>query len=182
LPGSDPLVVLGVVVRPHGVHGDLRVKLHNPDSVLLFRADRLSFRSGQAVRQARLTSARPHQKGLALVHIEGCNSRELAESFRSAEVCVPRSSLPELPDDQYYLVDLVGLRAVGRDGSEVGEVERVLVYPASSALRIRSERGACELPLLEPYLVRVELEAGRVVIDGLEDLEWERPRDGKRKK
>jgi 16S rRNA processing protein RimM len=181
LPASDSLVALGVVVRPHGVHGDLRVKLHNPDSDLLFRVGKLVLRSEQGAREARVTSARPHQKGLALVHLEGCNSRDQAESLRSAEVCLPRGDLPDLPVDQYYLVDLAGLRAVGRDGTDIGEVERVVVYPASSALRIRSGRSACEVPLLEPYLVRVELEAGRVVVDHLEDLEWERTADDGRK-
>ncbi len=157
------------------------MKLHNPGSDLLFRAETLLLRSEQGIREARVTSARPHQKGMVLLHLQGCTSREQAEAFRSAEVCLPRNALPELSEDEYYLYDLMGLKAVRRDGSEVGKVEGVQVYPAADALRIRAERGVCELPLIEPYLVRVELQAGRVVVDGLEDLDWERPRNRKRK-
>jgi len=174
-------VPLAVVVRPHGVHGELLVKLHNPDSDLLFGAERLVLRSERGEQEIRAISARPGQKGMALLCLQGCTSRDEAETLRSAEVCLPRSALPDLAEDEYYLCDLVGLKAVGRDGLEVGEVEEVLVYPASNALRIRAARGICELPLLEPYLVRVEPEAGRIVVAGVEDLNWEYPRDRERK-
>ena len=181
MPSSDPLVALAVVVRPHGNHGELRVKLHNPGSDLLFHVETLVLRSKRGEREARVTSVRPHQKGIALLHLQGCVSRDQAEALRSAELCVPRSALPDLAEDEYYLYDLVGLKAVRPDGSEVGEVEAVQVYPTLDALRIRAAQGVCELPLLEPYLVRVEIPAGRIVVDALQDLDWKRPRNPSRK-
>ena len=173
LSSSIPLVVLGTVVRSHGVHGDVRVRLHNPDSALLLSQPEVLLRREGSVTAFRVTSARLHQKAVALLHLEGCSSRDGAEKWRAAEVCVPRNALPAPAESEYYLVDLVGLRAVGREGEAVGLVENVLAYPAANVLRIRAERGVGEVPALPPYLVKVDLAAGQVVVDHLEDLEWE---------
>ena len=63
--------------------------------------------------------------------------------------------------------------AKDREGSAVGVVEQVMAYPASEVLRIRSDRGIFEVPMLDPYLVKIDVESGVVVVDHLEDLEWE---------
>ena len=167
------MIALGTLMGAHGLRGTLRFKQHNPDSQLLYELDAVLVRAAGELTRRALENVRPGAKGL-LVDLEGIASIEAAQALLGAELCVPRAELPELPEGEYYFVDLEGLAVFTPDGAQVGTVERVAEYPASQVLRVLGREGVWEVPMREPYLVSVELEAGRVVVDQLDDLELER--------
>jgi 16S rRNA processing protein RimM len=167
-------IVLGYVAGVHGLRGTLRVKQHNADSQLFGALDEVVVRLAGATEVRRIKELRSGPKGL-LVQLAGVDSIEAAEALRGAELCVPRSLLPELPEGEYYFVDLEGVAVFTPDDVQVGVVERVQEYPAAQVLRVKSEDGVREVPMREPYLVSVDLAGGRIVVDELSDLDVERP-------
>ena len=181
-PQRERWVSLGYIAGTHGLRGDLRVKQHNLDSDLLFELAEVTLRQPSRVRTSitdaterayEVASVRGTGKGL-LLHLVGVDSIEAAESLRGFELCVPRSALPALAPGEFYHVDLEGLPALDPRGSAVGVVERVCDYPAAQVVRIRGPEGVWEVPMIEPYLVSVDVAAGKIVVDRLEELELER--------
>jgi len=166
---TGPLVPLGVVIGAHGVRGELRVKLHNPGSEVLDRRKSIVLRDGAAMTEHRVSARRRHQDML-LITIDGCDDRDAAIALRGREVCVPRDQLPQLAPGEYYLLDLVGLRAQRPDGQGIGNVESVIPYPTVDALRVRTEAGVVEVPVLAPYFVEARVADGVIVLDHLEDF------------
>lgn len=166
-------IVLGYVAGTHGLRGALRVKQHNPDSQLLSELAEVGVRLAGETAFHRIQQLRSGPKGL-LVQLEDVTSVEGAEALRGAELCVPRAVLPPLPEGEYYFVDLEGLAVFTPEDAQIGVVERVQEYPASQVLRVKSDDGVREVPMREPYLVRVDLAAGRIVVDELQDLDVER--------
>jgi len=175
---DEPLIALGAVARPHGVRGELRVHPYNPDSELLLGLDRIWLLRDGERRELEITGARPH-KGLFLLTLAGVDDRDGAEALRGCEVAVPRGALPEPDEDEYYHADLVGLTAVGADGSPLGTVSTVIQYPSVDCLELRAEAGIREIPLLEAYVSEIDLEAGRVVVEHWEDFELRAPKRSK---
>jgi len=177
------LIPLAVVTGAHGVRGELRVKLYNPASDLLGSLTRVRLRrAGDAGEPAHveLQRARLMHQGLWLVALAGCDDRDAAAALRGAELCVPRHELPALAQDEHYLVDFAGLRALLPDGRELGVVERAIEYPAAQVLSVRVPGGTLEVPLREPYVRAVAFEAGSVTVDQIEDLELLAERGSKR--
>jgi 16S rRNA processing protein RimM len=166
-------VSLGVIVGTHGLRGDLRFKQYNQDSELLFELTEIALRVQGRLQVHALSGVRAGGKGL-LLHLAGVDAIEAAEALRGAELCVPRATLPALPEGEYYHVDLEGLTVTNRAGESVGIVESVRAYPAAEVLRVRSEDGVWEVPMREPYLVEVALAESRIVVDHLADLELEK--------
>ena len=165
------LIALGVVARPHGVRGELRVHPYNPESTLLLTEPLLWLRErGGLTREATVEHARPGPKGAVLLTLVEVVDREEAERLRGAELCVPRAHLPKLAEGEWYQADLVGLRAVSAAGDVLGEVVEVVEYPTVCCLRVRCEDGDREVPLVEPWVGEVDVEGGRVVVTGLADL------------
>jgi len=164
-------IALGVVTRPHGVRGELRVHRHNPRSTLLGELESVLLRraDGEATR-VRIEGTREGPKGVLLMTLEGVSGREDAEALRGAELCVLREELPEPPEGEWYHVDLLGLRAVRPDGREAGRVVEVLAYPTVDCLRVRGEDGEWEVPMVEPWVGEVRVDEGYVEGDGLEEL------------
>jgi 16S rRNA processing protein RimM len=170
LPEEERLITLGAIARPHGVRGELRVHRFNPDSTLLLELDDVWLRRDGEARRMRIERARAHGPAV-LMELEGIRGREAAEALRGAEVCVPREALPDAGDDEVYHADLIGLRAELADGTPVGEVVDILSYPSADCLLVREENVDREVPLLDPYVQRVDLEARVAVVAHLEDLE-----------
>jgi 16S rRNA processing protein RimM len=175
---SSALVPIGVVVAAHGVRGELRVKLHNPASTLLGTHADVIVRRGvdDAGRRVAVRSARAHGQGIVRVALDGCADRDAALALRGAELCVPRAELPELPEGEHYLIDLIGLEARTPDGRAAGRVQDVIEYPAAQVLRVAVAGGVREVPLLSPYVLEIRLDEGTLIVDHLEDLELEPPR------
>lgn len=172
---APDLVAIGAIARPHGVLGELRVHRFNPESELLLDAEEVWLRrDGKAERRA-VTRARRH-KDMVLLTLDGVVGREAAEAMRGTEVCLPRDVFPAPDEDEFYHVDLIGLRATLADGTEVGEVTDVIAYPSVDCLCLAEAEGVREVPLVDPYVVEVDLEAGRIVVAHLEDLDLQRRR------
>ena len=163
------LVVVGEVMGAIGTGGDLRVKVHNPDSALLLETDTVVLRQDGTPRQVRILDSRPHGKGLRM-RLDAATNREQARALYGAELCVAREQLPPLEDDEFYVVDLLGARAELEDGTEVGTVSRYLPYPSADVVELSTPEGPVELPLMEPYLCAVDVEGRRIIVAFVDDL------------
>lgn len=173
MSSADVAVPLGVVVRAHGLRGEVRVSPYNAASTLLGERREVVLRRDGVDRVARVRSVRRATDAWLFV-FEGVQDRDAAEALRGTELCVRRSEFPGLGEGEWYLVDLVGLRVETPNGAAAGEVLHVVEYPAAACIAVRGADGVREVPLRAPYLVRVELAAGRVIVDGLDELEVQR--------
>lgn len=161
--GGDDRVEIGAVARAHGVRGELRVVLHNPESTALVDA-RALFVGG---RERAVESARP-TNGAWLVRVSGVEDRDQADALRGQPVAVLREELA-LEDDEVLLVDLVGCRVELPDGTPWGEVVGVEPGP-QDRLIVRHGDVERQLPVVDEILVEVDLEGGRVVASPPEGL------------
>jgi 16S rRNA processing protein RimM len=81
---------------------------------------------------------------------------------RGAELAVRRADLAPLPDDSYYVADLVGLDVLDESGTRVGVVRDVLPGPANDVLELST--GAL-LPLVEDCVREVDLPGRRILLN-----------------
>ena len=163
-------VPVAEVARPHGVRGELRLKIYNEGSELLLRPREVKLRMPDGEeREARLTSGRPASKAL-LVTLSGVGDRDQAELLREARVCVPRDEVPVLGEGEFYACDIEGAKVLfGAD--EVGHVTELQSYPACDVLVVaRNGGGSIEVPLTEAFIETVDVDGGvvkLVTLDGL---------------
>jgi 16S rRNA processing protein RimM len=168
-------IELGVVARPHGVGGELRIHVFNPESTLLEELGEV-FLMGEDAEPAlvEIASTRRGPKCLWM-RLAGVRSREDAEALKGYVLCVPRSALPELEEGEFYHADLIGLEAF--EGSEpIGKVVEVLDYPSVECLKIEREGGFLEVPMLPQWLERVDVEGGKVHLKQLDEIPLQRTR------
>ena len=108
--------------------------------------------------------------GSWLVALGGIDTRAKAEALRGTELLALRSELPPLDVDEWYLADLVGLRAVGPDGRDLGIVTAVHDYGAGDILVLkRPPRQMADaeeqmVPLIPGVLREVRIDDGLIVV------------------
>jgi 16S rRNA processing protein RimM len=161
--GSADLVEIGVVARAHGIRGEVRVALHNPESTALEGAQTIHVGD----RELAVESARPVH-GAYLVHLAGVDDRDRAEALRGQPVAVPRDAL-ELDEEEVLLVDLVGCRVELPDGTSWGVI--AAVEPGmQDRLVIHQGEVERQLPVADEFVIDIDLEGRRVVVDPPEGL------------
>ena len=175
-------VPVAEVARPHGVLGELRLKVYNQGSDLLLRRPPVRLRLPEGIeREAAVLSAREVNKAI-LVKLTGVEDRNAAEALRGAQLTVARDLFPVLEDGEFYACDLEGARALLPSGEEVGRVSGLESYPTCDVLLIersttpdvpqgeKRKPARIEVPLVEAYVASVDIDRGvvqLVTIDGL---------------
>jgi 16S rRNA processing protein RimM len=158
-------VEVGVVARPHGIRGEIRVHLHNPSSDALARVREVVLAGpGEERRIGCLATGR--SKEGALLRLEGIDDRDAADALRGARVLVDRDALEPLEEGQYLYTDLVGCRVVEESGEELGVVGSVFEAGASDVLVVRKSGAERLIPLVAEYVRSVELEARVIRTEG----------------
>jgi 16S rRNA processing protein RimM len=158
--GSDngeTLLEVGRITKPHGLRGEVVVKLVSDRVDRLDPGAVLSSTRGDLVVRA----ARPHQDRWIVV-FEGCTTREQADELRG----VVLSAEPVDDPDELWVHQLVGATVVTTAGDTVGRCTGVIANPAADLIEL--EGGA-----LVPVVFVVDHGPERVVIDppdGLFDL------------
>ena len=160
-------VCLGRIVGAHGVRGIVRIKSHtaNPDDLTAYGA--LSDEAGTRRLTVTVTG---HVKGLVLARVEGIDDRDAAEALRGTDLYVPRAALPPTEGEEYYHVDLLGLRAESEDGTALGRVSAVHDHGAGPIVEIQPPDGPSTLvPFTREHVPAIDIEAGRMVVAAPEE-------------
>jgi len=180
---STELLQIGAVCRPHGLRGEIRVRLHDPDSLALEGLQRLfigpdssDVRSDNAtVRGFCVAAARRLADGFYLLTLDGLRDRTGAEGLRGQRLYARRAELPQLGAHEVYLADLIGCQVVDIRGQEVGVAKEVHDIAGNPLLVVsRQQRAEALVPLVPQILVEVDLAARILRIDppeGLLDLD-----------
>ena len=161
---------LAEVARPHGVRGELRLKLYNRDSDLLLSLEQVVLQHPDGERNlVDIVEARRANDAI-LMRLKGCDDRDHADELRGAQFLAPRDIFPALDEGEFYVCDIVGARVVAPEG-EVGSVEDVLSYPSCDALVVRAPDGErLELPLVESVVDEIDVAGGVVKVTARDPL------------
>jgi 16S rRNA processing protein RimM len=173
---DEPLIQLAVIGAAHGIKGEVRVKTYTGDPLAIGDYGPLQTDNGRTLVVKQVRPA----KEVVVVRFKGVDTRDAAEALKGTVLLVSRDKLPDnLDEDEFYHVDLIGLRVETEGGDPVGTVAAVLDFGAGEMLEIKA-RG--EKPVLVPFtraavpvvdikagLLRVEPVAAGLVEDEDED-------------
>lgn len=154
-----PRVEIGGVARAHGIRGEVVVVTHDPDSTVLDAVERI-YVDGIAYA---IAGARATPKGW-LVALEGIVDRNAAERLRGKPVEVARDDLA-LEDGDVLLADLVGCAVQRVSGEPWGTIVAIDAGPGQDLLVIHDGEVERLLPLVDAFVVGIDVAARRVTVD-----------------
>ena len=166
-------LVVGRVVKAHGVTGEIVVEVRTDDPETRFApGTRLRARPKNGQERACVVESAREHSGRLLVRLEGVNDRDAAEALRGDVFLVDTRDLPPIDDpDEFYDHQLEGLRVVTTDGRLVGNVDEVLHTSAGELLSVTTETGAEVLvPFVGAIVTEVSLQNQTIEIDPPEGL------------
>jgi 16S rRNA processing protein RimM len=174
-------LVVGRIVRPHGVRGEVVVELHTDSPTERFAVGSVlatdpATAGPLTISEVRPLSVRadrgPGYQGRLLVLFEGYADRDVSERLRDVYLLVDSATLAAPTDpEEFHDYQLVGLSAQTTDGQEIGRIVRVEHAPAHDLLVVALPDGRQGMvPFVRALVPEVDLPGGRVVLTPPEGL------------
>ena len=162
-------IKIGKIVNTVGLKGEVKVYNYS-DSIEIYETiesiyveDRLTV----------IENVRA-QKNMVILKLEGADDRNAAEALRGKELYITEDDLPELPEGQYYVRDLIGMSVTEEDGNMLGHVTDVLQNTAQDIFEVESENGKKLLiPKVDQFVLDIDAEQREItvrLIEGMLDL------------
>lgn len=129
-------VCLGAIAGAHGVRGDIRIKCFTDDPSAI--ADYGPVETEDGARQFTLKILSQAKGDVAIARAREVTSRDDAIALKGTRLYVKRAALPATDTDEFYIEDLIGMRAVNKSGAPLGEIAAVYNFGAGDLLEIKN--------------------------------------------
>ncbi len=170
MPDHHMHITVGIILRPHGVKGYVRVQ-PTTDHPERFHQLKVVQVVGPEGVPERLTIDRVSYQGKnLLIKFAEVGSRTDAEKLRGREIVITREECLPLGQDEYYIFDLVGCRVLTTGGEEIGIVEDVWSYPANDVYVVRKGDLEVLIPAVAHVVKNVNLDRKEIIIELIEGL------------
>ena len=162
-------ILIGKIVNAVGLKGEVRVYNYS-DSPEIYENTEAIYVDDvlMPVRSVRT------QKNMVVLGLCGIDDRDAAEKAKGSDLFVTEDDLPELPEGEYYIRDLIGMEAVMEDGSRLGVVKDVIQNTAQDLFEVKLPEGRKVLiPKVDAFVRNIDGEARRITVrlqEGLLDL------------
>ncbi|MCK4742853.1 MAG: ribosome maturation factor RimM [Sulfuriflexus sp.] len=158
------MIVVGKIAGVFGVQGWCKVFSHtSPRENILQYSPWYLKRDGEW-QSIKVKQGRKQGKGI-VAKLESINDRDDAAALNGIEIAIKQSQLPDLPKDEYYWSDLIGLEVETVTGVQLGKVAEMMATGANDVLIIKGDQEIL-IPFLQPDVVtEVDIKAGLIKVD-----------------
>jgi 16S rRNA processing protein RimM len=127
-------VLMGRITGAQGLRGEVKIHAFTglPEDIAAYGP----LASEDGARQFEILELRTAKGSTVIAQLKGIGDRNAAEALQGERLYVARSQLPEPDDDEFYVGDLVGMRAAAPDGTVLGKVTGAHNFGAGDLLEI----------------------------------------------
>ena len=150
---------VGKVLKAQGIKGEIKISCFLDDSAMLLGVKQLYIGSNTYT----VEKLRP-DGAFCYVLLGGVTDRNTAEALRNWTVYADKESVT-VPQDRYFIADLIDCNVVLDDGQNVGVVKDVLQYGAADVFVCTNGEKEISFPFLKDLIVRVDVERKAIVLN-----------------
>jgi 16S rRNA processing protein RimM len=165
-PAGEEWLRLGVLTAPWGTRGEVKVRL-DVEPAYLERIARVYL--GREHRAIDLLGVFRRGRAYTL-QLRGIETMTAAETLRDVDVAIPLAEAPPLAEGEFFVADVVGLRAVTTTGRALGTVVEVLSTGANDVYVVRGDAGEVLIPAIRDVVTSIDPAAGLLQIEPMAGL------------
>ncbi|NCP62294.1 MAG: 16S rRNA processing protein RimM [Alphaproteobacteria bacterium] len=179
--GAEQRVCLGVIMAPHGIQGEVKLKSFTQDPKNVGAYGPLFLDNGEdKLTLLKLRSPKVVSRETVFVaRFKEVEDRETAQRLTGQKLYVLKDKLPKLAEpNDFYFEDLIGLKILSTDKrKEIGRVLAVFDFGAGEILELelKGYKESVMLPFLKEWVVEINVEAGFLILDATYLAEYLKP-------
>ncbi|MGG7176010.1 ribosome maturation factor RimM [Clostridium paraputrificum] len=158
---------VGQIVNTHGIKGEVKVMSYTDDVNNFKRYKKVlvgnEWKNIQGVK---------FQKDRVILKLEGIDTMNDAETYKQKYLSVPRDEEPELPEDTYYVSDLINCTVYDTNDNDLGKVFDVIQTKNNDVYWIKEPKQLL-IPVLRDIVLDVDIDNKKILISPVGDWQDE---------
>ena len=156
-------VVIGRVIKPHGVKGELSVRVDTDDPNRFSLIDYVFLCKKANCKRFSIIGFRIHNDRIIL-QVTGIYDRTQADNYRGYDVCIKEEDKLPTEENEFYIFDIVGLQVIEENNS-IGIVEDVYLGGHQDIIFVRKNNGKLILiPMVKDFIREINKEKGYISV------------------
>lgn len=157
------MIEIARILKPHGIRGDLKVRLFSDNYDAFAERGFAYIKKGSDYQRTAYTAVRIDAP-FVYVHFDGADTRNDAETLCNETLYLRREELETLEDGEHYVVDLVGLKVLDESDNELGILKDVLQHGAADVYVVKGKKSFM-FPAVKRVVLSVDLGAGEMRVN-----------------
>ena len=167
---SENLLLVGKVIRPHGLEGILRILSYARSEESFLNAGTVFLKSDkQEILEYKILSVKPH-KNVYLMKLDGLRSLEEAERYRGADILIRKDLLRQKSQEEYFWFELIGLRVYLDSEQYIGTLKDIIATGSNDIYVVKKGETEFLIPAIHEVVKEIDLENKRIIISEMEGL------------
>ena len=161
---------IGQIVNHFGIKGMVKVNPFTDDISQFEEMETILVDKKGSLLEIQIEEVK-YSKNQVLLKLKGIDTVEDAEKYRNCYLKLPREKARKLPENTYFIADLIGLEVYTDEGNLLGKVEDIYNSGASDIYVIKDTLGKqILLPAIKEVIKQIDLEQEKIVVHLLEGL------------
>jgi len=164
------LIVIGHVIRPHGVTGLLRIVSYAQSRETFLEAGSVFVKTANnELLEKEVDSIQPHGS-FFLMRLSGLDSAEQAEAFRGAEILIAKESLKKEDEEEFFWHELLGMEVYLTTGDYLGVVREIFPTGSNDVYVVEHEGKEYLIPAIHQVVREMDVSRRRMIISPMKGL------------
>ena len=166
----EDLLQVGVITTTHGVRGEVKVFPTTDDPARFKKLKNVVLDTGREKIDLEIAGVK-FFKNMVILKFKGIDNINDVEKYRKKSLYVTRENAVKLKKNEYFIADLIGLKAESEEGEDLGSLSDVLQTGANDVY-VLSKEGTSDilLPAIKECVKEVDIEGGKMIVHLLPGL------------
>jgi 16S rRNA processing protein RimM len=112
-----------------------------------------------------------YMKDMVILKLQGIDDRTEAEKHKGEDIFFDKEDLRVLPEDTYYINDLIGLSVVDEKGERIGIISDVIQNSAQDLYEVeRENKSKFLIPAVEEFILKIDMNSRTMMVKLIEGL------------
>ncbi len=112
-----------------------------------------------------------YRKEMVILKLRGVDDRTEAEKHKGEDVYIDKSDVRVLPEDTYYIFDLIGMKVVDESGNTIGILCDVIQNTAQDLYEVEKEnKSKFLIPAVEEFILSIDVKSKTMTVRLIEGL------------
>lgn len=161
---------IGQIVNTFGIKGLLKVKPFTDELTRFEELKKVYICKKDEMKEVEIQEVSYH-KDMVLLKIKGIDDMTEAEKYKGLYLKIDRKNAKKLPEDTYFIADLLGLDVYTDEDEYLGKVDDIFPTGANDVYVVKNELGKqILLPSIPEVLKDIDLENQKITVHLLNGL------------
>jgi 16S rRNA processing protein RimM len=164
------LILIGHVIRPHGIAGLLRIVSYAQSKETFFQAGSVFIDKGNnEFEERKVIDIKPHGS-YYLLRVSDVNSIEQVVIFKGAKIYIRKASLIKKDEDEFFYYELLGLNVYLITGQYLGVVKEIFPTGSNDVYVVEGQGKEFLIPAIHQVIKEINIAQKRMIISPLKGL------------